>query len=1007
MTIAIDKPLVCPIVIGRDVSLAALDRALVQVQGSHGQTVLISGEAGVGKSRLVAVARGRAEELGFLCLKGQCFESDAALPYAPLVDMLRTRLTGLPPAALSADPSVVAPELRRLVPELATLAPSLPPPPAWREPEQEKRDLFHALAQSVLTQSSDQPILIVMEDLHWSDDTSLEFLLSLTRRARDHPLLQVLTYRNDEIGPGLRHFLAELDRERLAWEVVLEPLTRDGVGAMLRATLGLDRQPRATLLDAFYALTEGNPFFVEEMLKTLAVTGTFSGEHGVGVLQHLDTLHAPRSVRDAVERRLVRLSAHAQRVLTYAAIAGPRFDFSLLRTIADHDETELMQYIKELVAAQFVVEESAERFAFRHALSRQAIAGQLLLRERQALHRTIVEAIEQLHMGSEETHLPDLAYHAFEGGLWEKALSYARRMGEQALAMNAPQAAIEQLTRAVEAARQLGRPPDRTLHRARGQAYEAQGEFERAREDYTCALDSAREAGDEIGQWQGLLDLGFLWQARDYQLAGAFLRKARDLATHMDDPQRLAQSLNRLGNWCANMNQPDRAQDLHQQALAIFRELDDQPGIATTLDLLALATTFGGNRRQAIKYLEEAAARLREVGNRQGLVSVLATLGISRSAFRVNDTLPGPTQRAGQAVRECEEALIIAREIGWRSGEAYALCQLANSLVGEGNYGRALALAHEGLAVASEIEHRGWLTFAHSGLSTIHLDLLAPHDAQWHGEQAHMHAREAGARHLILMTAGSLAWAYLLGGEPARAEAVLRDLMSAESPVATLQQSVVLAARAATCLALGNPDQALRIADRLIEWGGRAGETRVTARLGKLRGDALAALGRTDEAAAALEVARETAREQGSRPVLGQIHVSLGGLLQAQGRRTDAEQAYAAARVVIEEMAATVPDDALRDRFRGEAAARFPALQPPSLRRVTQNRYGGLTARECEVAALIACGHSNRAIADALVISERTVEAHTGHIRDKLGLISRAQVAAWAVQHGVVRDTTR
>jgi DNA-binding CsgD family transcriptional regulator len=1007
MALSLDKPVVCPVVVGREDEITALERALERVGEDGGQTILIAGEAGVGKSRLIAAARGRADGLGFLSLQGQCFEPDTALPYAPLIDLIRTCLIGKPPEALASHPGAAAPELGRLVPELASLLPALAAPPASQDPEQEKRRLFHALTQFILGQSGAGHVLLVVEDLHWSDETSLEFLLSLARRAPAHPLLLVLSYRSEEIGPGLRHFLAELDRRRLARELVLKPLTRGGVGAMLRAIFAHQEHPvRGAFVDALSTLTEGNPFFVEEVLKSLAVTGHLTAPEGLWSSARLDGVHIPRSVQDAVLRRLVRASAPAQRVLALAAVAGPRFDFSLLQRIAGQDEDELLQHIKELVAAQLVVEESAERFAFRHALTRQAIYGQLLVRERQALHRAIVEAIEQLHEGSADAHLPDLAYHAFAAGLWEKALQYARRMGEQALAMHAPQAAIEQFTRAIEAARQLGQSPAPELLRARGQAYETQGEFERAQDDYVAALDAARVARDRGAEWQGLLDLGFLWLARDYERAGDFLRQARDLADQMEDPARLAQSLNRLGNWYANMDQPRQAQGLHRQALVIFRDLNDQPGIAQTLDLLAVTTFFAGDRQGAITAFEEAATYYRALGDRRGLVSALATLGPLRCCSQVVETLPAVAPHAGQAVGECEEALTIAREIGWRSGEAYALLELAACLLAVGDYGRAQIALNEGLAIAEEIEHRGWLTLTHNDLGRMYLDLLAARAARWHFERAYRSAQETGAKHLIESTAAFLAEASLLGHAPARAEEVLQGLVAEESPVETLKQSALLAAYGELCLARGDPDQALRAADRVIAWAEQASGEGVIARLWKLRGESLAALGRTAEAEAALRAAREAAREQQSRPLLWQLHTSLGALLQAQGRRADAEQSYDAARSVVEEMAATILDDALREEFWEGALARIPTARQPSARGLAKDRYGGLTARECEVVRLIARGLSNREIAETLVISERTVEAHTSHIRGKLGLTSRIQVAAWAVERGLVQNAT-
>src|SRR5690349_12457363 len=139
MALAFDKPLICPTVIGREGEVASLEQALAQVRSGAGQTVLIAGEPGIGKSRLAAVARARAETLEFRCLQGHCLEADAALPFAPLTDLLRAYVASMPPGALADNPNVAAPELGRLLPEMATLRPDMSAPPAWREPEQEKQ----------------------------------------------------------------------------------------------------------------------------------------------------------------------------------------------------------------------------------------------------------------------------------------------------------------------------------------------------------------------------------------------------------------------------------------------------------------------------------------------------------------------------------------------------------------------------------------------------------------------------------------------------------------------------------------------------------------------------------------------------------------------------------------------------------------------------------------------------------------------------------------------------
>src|SRR5207302_11026235 len=260
-------------------------------------------------------------------------------------------------------------------------------------------------------------------------------------------------------------------------EFALAPLTRSDMSAMLHAIFDLRRSvfmvpplAQGELLDTMYALTEGNPFIIEELLKSLIEAGDIFDEQGRWKRKERSSLHIPRSVQDAVELRTAHLSEGARQVLNMAAVAGRHFDFALLQELTHQDEAQLLQLIKELIAAQLVVEESAEQFAFRHALTRQAISTQLLARERQALHRAIAEAMESLYAPTLEAHVVDLASHFYEAGVWAKALAYGWQAGEKALRLYAPQAATEQLTRALSAARLGALVPPAMVSLLRGQA---------------------------------------------------------------------------------------------------------------------------------------------------------------------------------------------------------------------------------------------------------------------------------------------------------------------------------------------------------------------------------------------------------------------------------------------------------------------------------------------------------------------------------------------------------
>jgi DNA-binding CsgD family transcriptional regulator len=1009
MQVPIDLSVVCPIVIGRTAELTTLHLLLDRARSGKGQIVLLSGEAGIGKSRLVAEAKTYATAQGFLLLQGQCFPTDRSCPYAPLLELLRAHLATSSPEQVVAEMGSQASALSPLLPDLLPLPSELPPLPP-PDPEHEKRRLFAALAQLFLRQATRQPVLLIVEDLHWSDQTSLDFLHYLARRCAASPLLVLLTYRSDDVHPGLSHFLAHLDRERLAQEFALAPLTRSEVSAMLDAIFALRRSvftvpplAQGELLDAMYPLTEGNPFFIEELLKSLIEAGDIVYEQGGWGRKELREWHIPRSVQDAVEHRTGRLSEGARQVLHLAAVAGRHFDFALLQALTQQDEAQLLPLLKELIAAQLVVEESAEQFAFRHALTRQAVSAQLLVRERKSLHRRIAETCERLYASSIEAHLADLASHFSLAGVWEKALAYGQRAGTQAQALYAPQAATLHFTRALDAASQLSLTPAASLYRARGLAYETLGDFEQARADQETALQLAHDASDRHAEWRALLDLGLLWAGRNYTQAGDYYQQALVLARTMDDPAALAHSLNRLGNWYLNVEQPHDALRCHQEALATFQALSDWRGKAATLDLLGMASLLSGDLIQGTSYCQQAIVLLRELDDRQRLISSLVTLMMCGGVYETETLVPAAVGFA-DSLHFGEQALKIADEIGQRSDEAHTLIQMAMYLGPRGEYTRALEVAQRGLAIAEEIEHRQWMTAGHRALGALYLDLLALSEARQHLEQALALAQEVGSWNWIRIISGFLAPLYLLQHDAASADSLLTAALEPDAAMQTLGQRLVWAARAELALARDDPHLTLHITDQLLASAAGLSSESSIPRLATLRGEALIKLKRAAEAETILQDARTTALKHGLRPVLWRIDLTQGKLAHVQRKYEEAERRFAEAQELLEDLASSLPDQTFHRQFLHHAQALFPRTRQPSAHRLAKKTFEGLTERERAVAALIARGKSNREIADALVVAPHTIETHVSSILSKLGFTSRTQIAVWATEKGLSHD---
>jgi DNA-binding CsgD family transcriptional regulator len=939
-------------------------------------------------------------------LKGASFESDRAIPYAPLLDLLRAFAGSGSSARFEHVFTDAAPELLSLFPELRSALPDVTPS-ASLDPELDKRRLFHGISQSIGRLADSEPVLLAFEDAHWSDDATLDLILHIVRANASRRLAIALTYRGEEIGPGLEKLIAELERARVATELRVERLARDEVGEMLGAIFG----SRGTLGDDFlrrlYDLTEGNPFFVEETLKGLIVAGDVVSTADGWRARPLERVYVPRTSVDAVRRRLAALSAAARNVASVAAVAGRRFDFPLLARLTDLDEQALLALVKELIAAQLVVEESVDRFAFRHALTREAIYAELLGRERVALHRHIALELEQSGGGS-PGNVEALAYHTWEAGDWKKAATYALAAARHAVTLSAPREALAHLDRAFAAESSLGEVSTE-LYLARGRAQETLGEFQRAHESFAEALQRGRATNNDCDVWEALHELGMLWAARDYDRAGDYRRQALDVSRSLRDDALVARSLNRVGNWHVNLEDPAAGLPHHQEALALFERLRDERGVAETVDLIAMAHHIAGDQRAAAENYERAVELLGALNDRRGLANALALLALCGPSHHGSSTKPHATVGGREELAELR-SLRLTREIGWRAGEAFVEFLLADCLAWRGEYDRAIPMAHESLALAHEIEHLQWTSGAMRLVGVILLDLCAPHLAREQLEAAHRIARQLGSRVWIRWTGAPLAIARCRTSDRAGAAEILDGLLGPEDESAlsklasaslTLGERQLWLARAELALARGRPEIALRIADARISAERDGSNGTGTPRLSLVRADALIALERFDDALATLDTARVECDAHSARPLSWRVDASRGHVFRLRRERREARAAFDRARTAVQELAAAIPDDDWRTQFLEGADAIAPPPAPTSQARKARDAFGGLTRRERDVARLVADGKSNKAIARELGIGERTVEGHVANALSKLGFASRAQLAAWTVGKAV------
>ncbi len=866
--------------VGRGRELDVLHEAFESARAGRGQVVFLVGEAGLGKSRLLYEFRAALAPEPHLWIEGRCTSYGTTTAFLPIVDALR-RYYGIEDrdddasalAKVDAGVAALGGELGWTLPFVRQLL-SLPAGDeaiAALDAATRRSETFRALRTLTLQAAQARPLVVVIEDLHWIDPASEEYLAFLSDVVAATRALLVCSHR-----PGYSHPFGDRSYHlRISLRALSDPDTAAMTGALLGS---VDMPPAVRELIARKA--EGNPFFVEEVTKSLVEEGALRREDGRIVLaRDLADVAVPDSIQDVLMARIDRLPDDPKRAIQIASVIGREFALRLLQRITDLGD-KVTGLVDELRGLELIYEKTEHpelAYMFKHALTHDVAYASILVQRRKALHHLIGNTIEQLYADRLSEQYETLALHFTRGEDWEKALDYHQRAAEKAADGYANHAVVEHCRQALAVAGRLG---DRVAEERRRQLEELLGTA-------SFFVSEFRTSGDAYARAAATTDLG----ARAANLCSA----AHSYV------------------WAHAYDLADAAAE---EALALARGHGLAAPEAAALTIKSFFAGIRGDLGQDVLLLAEA----QRIGERAGHEE---TIGLMRVFLGELAEWSGDYQRA---ISACDEAVAIGRRLRLPHLVVWPTWFRGKALACLGEYGRAIHDLQEMVDLCDRIGDRAWKTRVLNTLGWCFAEFGAHARARAYNEQAAAIARDIGDPEIVTNAEVNLAMNHLalgdLDGALARLEPLARSVREPGDPWMRWRYSLHVGdACGRLALAEKDPERALRLAGEEVDGARRHRARKLEARALGLRGRSLVAMDRRPEAEEALREALGIAQGIGWAPGIWRSLRLLAEVARRSGNRRAAEAHASQAHDTVERLAASLPADDLRAALRAESAA--------------------------------------------------------------------------------------
>ena len=896
--------------VGRSNEYGLLIGLIARLTAGAGHTVLIEGEPGIGKSRLLREVARHAQARDLPVLATKCYEIERAMPYQSVIDLVSRTLDRVSATALGNMAPVSLAELAALVPEVGERFPGLPKL-SNDFPEARQARLSRAVGQLLEASMGGRPSLLMVDDIQWADDASAQVFHYLARHAAARPVLVIYAYRDEDVDSDerLARLVESLCREAGARRVPLARLDAADTGRLVAALAGANLDAPG-LAERLHRETEGNPFFLTSILQSLSEGQTQLEPRASGAPGWL-----PDALRAAVRVRLAHVPKEIRPVLETAAVFGRRFDFDTLLDVTREPEEQLLDAVEALVKRRLLREEpEGGVYDFSHDKVREVVYRDIGGARCRWLHQSVAQALER--RGDGETHERDaqLAEHYERAHVWSKALRYLVLAGERSQTLFAMRDALHWLDRAVALSESHPQALDErqrlAIHERRGAARAQAGQTQGAVADIRRVVDAARVGGEREKTRDALVQLGMAYRRADaYEEATACLTEALAESRAMNDERHAADTLYHLGTvaWSTGLNH--QAIAFHQQAV----EICERTGFA---DLVAVQAYHGRGEAHfanvepalAIACYTRSLELARGIGDKSYESENLMMIGHACVGTKGLGDYP-------RATANFEAALEIARaaDLQWHLGPT--LLGLDHVRACTGHYGEAWSGMRKTLRWLEGLGQARYQLIAHDFLGHLLLDLGLNELAVEQLERGLALGRDTGI----------MFWHAAIAAHAAVARSRLGQTDVAPALQATLEQTRRTSERylmircidalAEIALAAGDARRCRAYGDELLAIAEPNGLREIEAGARRWRGEALLAQKAYVQAQAELSRAAALAQDIGRVRLQLDVQAALARLHGAQGQSDAAQRHGAKARAIAKGVEKSLVSSGLEARL--------------------------------------------------------------------------------------------